>query len=97
MSGQVYSLAGDCVSQSFSHSVIQSVGQSVGRSVGRSVGVSRSVGQSVSQLSNFMKIRPVEVAMTRTDRQTDDWTNVAKSIGAFRCYAKAPKKNNRKK
>jgi hypothetical protein len=48
-----------------------------------------------SQMSNFVKIRPVEAevfhADTNTDRQTYEQTDVTKLAVTFRNFANAPK------
>jgi hypothetical protein len=44
-----------------------------------------------TQISNFMKIRPVGAEFIRTDRRIDGRTDIKKLIVAFRNFAKAPK------
>jgi Fe-S-cluster formation regulator IscX/YfhJ len=52
------------------------------------------------QISNFVKIRPVEAELFHEDRQTDGrtdrWADMMKSIVAFRNFADAPKHSNLK-
>ena len=46
---------------------------------------------SKSQVSNFMKIRPVRAELFHADRQTDGRTDITKVIVPFRSFANAPK------
>jgi hypothetical protein len=47
--------------------------------------------QKNSQISNFMKICPVEAELLQADGRTDGQTDMMKLIFAFRKFAKAPK------
>jgi hypothetical protein len=44
-----------------------------------------------TQMSNLMKIRPVESELFHADRRSDGRTDITKLIAAFRNFANAPK------
>jgi hypothetical protein len=52
---------------------------------------SRQIFEKNTQLSNFMKIRPVGVELFHADARTDGHTDMMSLIIAFRNFVKAPK------
>jgi hypothetical protein len=50
-----------------------------------------------NQISNFMKIHPVEAELFHADRRTDGWTYMRKLKVTFRNFANVPKNGFKKR